>query len=144
MDEALKAAREAVVREHMALENTGEFEAVLATFDHPRYELFGTGAVFDGAEAVMGYFTRSRTPFPDQRNELIELHSSEHAVTVEFWLMGTHLGPLRVRGETVAATGRTFRLRMAAVFEFAPGRDRIVCERPYFDQAALLAQLGFG
>lgn len=144
MDEALKAAREAVVREHMALENTGEFEAVLATFDHPRYELFGTGTVFDGAEAVMGYFTRSRTPFPDQRNELIALHSSEDAVTVEFWLMGTHLGPLRVRGETVAPTGRTFRLRMAAVFEFAPGRDRIVCERPYFDQAALLAQLGFG
>ena len=30
---------------------------------------------------------------------------------------------------------------MAATFEFAPGSDKIVCERPYFDQGAVLRAL---
>ena len=31
-----------------------------------------------------------------------------------------------------------------ASFEFAPGSDRIVCERPYFDQRAVIRALGLG
>lgn len=62
-------------------------------------------------------------------------------VLVEFWLTGTHLGPLRIGYRVVAPTGRTFRVRMAASFEFAPASDKIVCERPYFDQRAVLRAL---
>ena len=40
------------------------------------------------------------------------------------------------------ATGRRFRIRMAASFEFAPGSDRIVCERPYSAADAKLWALG--
>ena len=32
--------------------------------------------------------------------------------------------------------------RMAATFEFAPGSDKIICERPNFDQGAVLRALG--
>ena len=60
---------------------------------------------------------------------------------VEFWLTGTHLGPLRLPDRTVEPTGRSFRVRMAASFEFAPGSDRIVCERPFYDQGAVLRAL---
>jgi hypothetical protein len=31
---------------------------------------------------------------------------------------------------------------MSASFEFAPDSDKIVCERPYFDQGAVLRALG--
>jgi hypothetical protein len=31
---------------------------------------------------------------------------------------------------------------MAATFEFAPDSDKIICERPYFDQGAVLRALG--
>jgi hypothetical protein len=31
---------------------------------------------------------------------------------------------------------------MAAAFEFAPGSDRIVCERPYVDPAQIARALG--
>jgi hypothetical protein len=31
---------------------------------------------------------------------------------------------------------------MAASFEFAPDSDKIVCERPFFDQGAVLRGLG--
>lgn len=130
------------VRRHMALEVTHDWDGVIATFEHPRYEMYGSGAVFDGEEAVRRYFAASRTPFPDQGNEEIAIAHAGDTVLVEFWLTGTHLGPLRLPGGTVEATGRSFRVRMAATFEFAPGSDRIVCERPYFDQAAVTRALG--
>jgi len=130
-----------VVRDHMALEITHDWDAVIATFDHPRYEMYGSGAVFDGEEAVRRYFAASRTPFPDQGNEIIAISHSDNTVLVEFWLTGTHLGPLAQGGKTIAPTGRKFRVRMAASFEFKPESDRILCERPYFDQGAVLRAL---
>ena len=130
------------VRDHMALECVSDWDAVIATFEHPRYEMYGSGAVFDGEEAVRGYFEASRTPFPDQSNEIIALAHSENTVLVEFWLMGTHLGPLKLPGRVVEPTGKSFRVRMAATFEFGEGSDKIICERPYFDQGAVLRDLG--
>ena len=130
------------VRDHMRLEVEQDWDGVIATFEHPRYEMYGSGAVFDGEDAVRAYFAASRTPFPDQGNEIIAIASDGDTVLVEFWLTGTHLGPLRLGGREVAPTGRTFRVRMAASFEFAPESDRIVCERPYFDQGAVGRALG--
>lgn len=130
------------VRRHMALEVAHDWDGVIATFAHPRYEMYGSGAVFDGEAAVRGYFAASRTPFPDQGNEIIAIAHAENAVLVEFWLTGTHLGPLKLPDRVVQATGKSFRIRMAASFEFAPGSDKIVCERPYFDQGAVVRALG--
>ena len=138
----LSAARIRMVREHMALETVHDWDAVIATFEHPRYEMYGSGAVFDGEAAVRGYFAASRTPFPDQGNEVIAIAADGDTVLVEFWLTGTHLGPLRHKGREIAPTGKAFRVRMAASFGFAPGADKIVCERPYFDQGAVTRALG--
>src|SRR5262249_4490957 len=71
-----------------------DWDGVIATFAHPRYELYGTGTVFDGEEAVRGYFAASRRAFPDQANEIITIGAAGDSVLVEFWLTGTHLGPL--------------------------------------------------
>lgn len=132
------------VRRHMHLETVHDWDGVIATFDRPRYEMHGGGQVFDGEDAVRGYFAASRTPFPDQGNEIIAIAHEGETVLVEFWLTGTHLGPLRHGGRTVEPTGKTFKVRMAASFEFAPGTDRIVCERPYFDQGMVVRALGIG
>ncbi|WP_454713624.1 ester cyclase [Caulobacter segnis] len=139
--EDLAERRIQVVRDHMALECVHDWDAVIATFQHPRYEMYGSGAVFDGETAVRGYFAASRTPFPDQGNEVIAIAHVGDTVLVEFWLTGTHLGPLKLPGRTVEATGRAFRVRMAASFEFASGSDKIICERPYYDQMAVLRAL---
>lgn len=132
-----------LVRDHMRLEITWEWDKVIDTFEHPRYELYGSGTVFDGEEQVRSYFTASRIPFPDQANEVIAIaHSdSENTVLVEFWLTGTHNGPLTVGDKVIEPTGKSFRLRMAASFEFPPGGEKIICERPYFDQSAVLKAL---
>jgi steroid delta-isomerase-like uncharacterized protein len=132
----LRDRREAVVREHMDSENRLDFEATLATFAHPRYELIATGQVFDGEGEVRQYYAASRAAFPDQRNEVLAVHHADDGVIVEFDLLGTHRGPFL----GVEPTGRAFRCRMAAVFLFT--EDRIVCERVYFDAATILRQLG--
>ncbi len=138
----LQDRRIATVRDHMALEVTHDWDAVIATFAHPRYELLGSGAVFDGEEAVRRYFAASRVPFPDQGNEIIAIAHDGNTVLVEFWLTGTHLGPLKLGARVIEPTGKSFRVRMIATFEFPPGEDRIICERPYYDQGAVLRALG--
>ena len=132
----VRAAREAVVREHMESENVHEFDVTIATFSHPRYELIATGEVHDGEAAVRAYYASSRTAFADQRNEVIAIHHADDGVIVEFDLLGTHTGALFGN----EATGREFRCRMAALFLF--DGDRINCERVYFDSATILRQLG--
>jgi ketosteroid isomerase-like protein len=141
MAQDLQQQRIDMVRRHMALEITHDWDGVIATFEHPRYELLGPGAVFDGEEAVRRYFAMSRTPFPDQANAVIAIAATDDTVLVEFWLTGTHLGPLQLGEQIIEPSGKAFRVRMAASFEFAPGSDRIVCERPYYDQTAVLRAL---
>jgi steroid delta-isomerase-like uncharacterized protein len=134
--EELRRKREELVIEHMETENRHEFDATLATFEHPRYELIGTGDVYDGPEEVARYFEETRTAFPDQRNELIALHHADDAVIVEANLYGTHDGPFR----GLPPTGRKFETRFCAMFLFE--EDRLVCERVYFDVNTVLRQLG--
>jgi steroid delta-isomerase-like uncharacterized protein len=134
----LRHRREAVVRRHMEAENVHDYDTVLATFAHPRYELMATGQVFDGEADVRRYLEVSRTPFPDQRNELVSMRSTDDGVVVELDLLGTHLGPLA----GAEPTGREFRSRMCALFLFEDEGEGIVCERVYFDSADILRQLG--
>lgn len=137
MDQAeLRAAREQIVREHMDSENRHDYDATIATFDRPRYELIGSGDVYDGEAEVRRYFAETRTAFPDQRNEPIALHHADDAVIVELKLLGTHTGSFR----GLPATGRSFECRMTALFLFED--DRLVCERVYFDIGTILRQLG--
>jgi steroid delta-isomerase-like uncharacterized protein len=134
--ESLRRKRESIVREHMDSENRHEFDATMATFEHPRYELVATGQVYDGREEVERYFEETRRAFPDQRNELVALHHAEDAVLVEAIVRGTHRGPLG----GLPPTGRGFELPILSVFMFEG--DGLVCERVYFDASTMLRQLG--
>ena len=131
LSEALRASREATVREHMESENRHDFDTTIATFDHPRYELIATGDVHDGESEVRAYFEETRTAFPDQTNEPLEFHHSDGAVVVEFLLRGTHRGPLR----GLPPTGRSFECRMCALFLFDPDGRRAGLLRPGDDPA---------
>jgi len=134
-ERAIREERERVVRTHMQAENVHDFDTVIDTFSHPRYELIATDRIHDGEAEVRGYFAETRSAFPDQRNELISLRHADDAVIVEFWLLGTHEGPLM----GIEPTGREFRCRMTAFFIFEG--TEIVCERVYFDSATILRQL---
>ena len=132
MDDERRAKRRAVVAEHMESENRLDFEATIATFSHPRYELMGSGVVHEGEARVREYFRSSRAEFPDQRNENVELRDLDDGVLAEFDLLGTH-----------ARTGGTFRSRIVAMFLFddSPDNPRIICERVYFDRQQISDQI---
>jgi steroid delta-isomerase-like uncharacterized protein len=134
----LQARREKLVLDHFADETRQDFDAVLGTFPHPHYELIASGEVHDGTEKVRQYYIDSRKAFPDQRHEIIQLRHTDDAVIVEFWLLGTHRGPLK----GLPPTGNAFRCRMIALFIFEG--DRLVCERVYFDTLTMLRQLLVG
>ena len=137
-DLSLQTRRERLVLAHFADETRQDFDAVLDTFPHPHYELIASGEVHDGLHAVRKYYADTRTAFPDQRHEIIKLRHAADSVIVEFWLLGTHRGPLR----NLPATGNTFRCRMIALFIF--DGERLVCERVYFDTLTILKQLLVG
>ena len=63
-DAELRARRERIVLDHFADEVRQDFDAVLSTFPHPRYELIATGHVFDGHDDVRRYYAQSRRPSP--------------------------------------------------------------------------------
>jgi steroid delta-isomerase-like uncharacterized protein len=132
----VRARREKVVLDHFHDEVEQDWDAVLSTFPHPRYEIVPTQTVHDGDAAVRGYYNETRLAFPDQRHEMIALRHSDDAVVVEFYLLGTHLGPLG----PVPATGGSFKVRMTAFFVFDENEE-LVCERVYFDQLSFLRQL---
>jgi steroid delta-isomerase-like uncharacterized protein len=136
ISDEVRARREQVVLDHFRDEVAQDWDATLSTFPHPRYEVIPTETVYDGDAAVRGYYDYTRTAFPDQRHQMIALRHSDDAVICEFFLLGTHRGPLG----PVPATGGAFKVRMTAFFVFDE-QEQLVCERIYFDQLSMLRQL---
>lgn len=132
------------MREHIALEGVQDWDGVIATFAYPRYEMYGSGAVYDGEAAVRAYFEKSRSAIPDQHGEIIAVAADGDTVLVEFWVIGTHLGQMELAGRTIARSGKAFRVRGASSFEFAFGSPKMLCERAYFDERSILRALGIG
>jgi len=130
------AGREAIVNEHMRLENGYDFPACAAVFHHARYELVPTGEVYDGADAVGGFLEQNRAAFPDFVFTPTRVSGGADAVLVEGRFVGTHQGTWR----GLPATGKRVDFAMALVFEFDD--DRMVNERVYFDLSSPLQQLG--
>ncbi|OHV01747.1 ester cyclase [Mycobacterium talmoniae] len=129
-------AREKLVLDHFHDEVRQNWDDVLATFPHPHYEIIPTLTVHDGDAEVRRYYHDTRVAFPDQDHEIIALRHSADAVIVEFWLRGTHLGPLG----GIPATGSRHRTRMTAYFVFDED-ENLVAERIYFDTLSMLRQL---
>ncbi|MFC9439312.1 ester cyclase [Nocardia sp. NPDC057030] len=129
-------AREKLVLDHFHDEVRQDWDATLSTFPHPHYELIAPMVVHDGDDEVRGYYRDTRRAFPDQDHEIIALRHSHDAVIVEFWLLGTHLGPLG----KIPPTGSAHRTRMTAYFVFDE-QENLAVERIYFDQLTVLRQL---
>lgn len=133
--ELVLRAREKLVLDHFHDEVRHDWDATLSTFPHPHYELIPLLRVHDGDSEVRDYYHDTKVAFPDQDHEIIDLRHSHDAVIVEFWLLGTHKGPLG----KVQATGSEHRIRVTAYFFDAD--ENLVTERIYFDQLTIVKQL---
>lgn len=127
--------REAILRSLLDAQNRQDVEASLACFAHPRYELVGNQRVYDGSDEVRRYYATTFGAFPDLKFELIAAHHADTSLVVEMWMSGSHLGSRR----DFEATGKHFRCRMAAVFQFQDAG--LIGARIYYDTGTIARQL---
>jgi steroid delta-isomerase-like uncharacterized protein len=133
----LRARRDEVVQAHLEAETLQhDPAAVLATFKRPRYDVPALGGVMDGAAGVMGFLSNLLGALPDFWLKESKRHHADDAVIVECTFGGTHKGIFA----GIAPTQRQMEVPAVLVFEFED--DGLVCERVYFDMAAVLRQLG--
>ena len=80
------------------------------------------------------------TAFPDMHRELYEMYSTGNIVVVQLALQGTHRGPLKMPGGTIAPTGKKMDGPCCDVFELIEGKvKRFDC---YPSGTVILTQLG--
>jgi ketosteroid isomerase-like protein len=80
------------------------------------------------------------TAFPDMHRELYHFYSTGNIVVVQLALQGTHRGPLKMPGGTIAPTGKRMDAPCADVFELVDGKiKRFDC---YPSGTIVLTQLG--
>jgi steroid delta-isomerase-like uncharacterized protein len=131
----LRARRQAVVDQHVDAENTGDMDAMIASFKTPRYEVFPMGAVFEGEQPVRDMVGGLIAGFPDFKFTPVKTHHSDDAVIVEGLMTGTH----KADWAGMPPKGNKLELPLVCIFDF-DGAD-LVNEKVYFDFAAVQRQL---
>ena len=99
-----------------------------------------TGTEIHGREQVLGFLGVFWDAFPDGRLETSRLLAEGSVVAAEGQFTGTHTGVMRTPAGDVAATGRHVDVPWMSSYEIRG--DELASEHLYFDQAAMLSQLG--
>jgi steroid delta-isomerase-like uncharacterized protein len=89
----------------------------------------------NGEQAVANLLSGIFKGFPDFTVDIDKTYHSEDAVILEIRMKGTNLGDWA----GLKATGRSMDIPVVCIFEF--DRDRLLCEKVYFDMATLVHQL---
>lgn len=133
-----KAARIALVEQHIMLENEHNLEGVLATFGNDaRYDDQPWGEHYEGRDGVRQFYAQLMKALPDLEILVRHRHVAEEAIVVEVVIRGTHLGPWR----GLPATGRRVELPLCGIYTF-DADDRLAGEKIYYDRGTVLRQLG--
>lgn len=124
-------------------------EAVFSGDEEAQERLYASDAVavtpdqgeVKGAKEIVEWSKEFLAGFPDAQFESEYAHESGNSAIDEGYLVGTNTGPLvGPTGESIAATGKSVRLRACDVATVEDGV--ITSHRFYFDQVELLGQLG--
>ncbi len=95
---------------------------------------------FRGREAIVQYWERFFTAFPDMNGrDEFTAESGDTAIN-EWSFSGTNSGPLESPEGTIPATGKRMTLRGCDALTVREGR--IQSHRAYYDQLAFMTQLG--
>jgi len=139
VEASVQHVREETVRRHYEAENRHDVDALLATFSETKasYDVpaFGAAGQPQGHAAIRDMWTDLLVTFPDIHHEVVRLRHGEDFVLVEYRVSGTQ----QAEWAGIPAAGRSFSIRVAAVYEFE-GED-LVCERVYTDVADWFRQL---
>ena len=91
--EDMRAARIALVEQHVRLENAHDLEGVLQTFGTTaRYDDEAWGEHYEGGAGVRQFYEQLMKALPDLEIEVVRRHVTDDAVLLEVMIRGTHLG----------------------------------------------------
>jgi steroid delta-isomerase-like uncharacterized protein len=141
-DEKLLELQKATITEHMARENRQDIPGTMATFgDRPDvfFDAVALNTVFTGREGVNAWYAALYSSFPDAE---FDVKSETHVPGVsvlETEPNGTFTG---ADFAGIKATGKRFRIRLAAFFIFDKRTGELIGERCYWDQGDFVRQLG--
>lgn len=133
-----RAARIAIVEEHIRLENAHDLEGVLATFgDTAQYDDEPWGEHHKGKDGVRSFYSSLMKALPDLEILVQKRYVTDDAIIVEVLIRGTQLGAWR----GLPPTGRRVEIPLCGVYTF-DASDRLAGERIYYDRGTVLKQLG--
>lgn len=133
-----RAARLAIIEEHVRLENAHDLQGVLGTFGkNAHYDDEAWGDHYTGIDGVQEFYQGLMTALPDLQIEILKQHVTDDNVVLEVVIRGTQLGSWR----GLPATGRRVEVPLCGVYTFDED-DRLAGERIYYDRASVLMQLG--
>ena len=133
-----RAARIAIVEEHVRLENAHDLEGVLHTFGETAlYDDEAWGEHYEGGNGVRQFYEQLMQALPDLEIDVQRRHVTDDAILLEVMIRGTHLGEWR----GLPATGRRVEFPLCGVYSF-DAEDRLAGERIYYDRGTVLRQLG--
>jgi steroid delta-isomerase-like uncharacterized protein len=136
-NEETRAARLALVEQHVRLENEHDLEGVLQTFGvNARYDDEAWGEHYGGGKGVRQFYEQLMKALPDLEIEVVRRHVTDDAVLLEV-MIRTQLGEWR----GLPATGRRVVIPLCGVYTF-DSEDRLAGEKIYYDRATVLGQLG--
>jgi steroid delta-isomerase-like uncharacterized protein len=132
------ARRQAIVDEHVRLENAHDLDGVIATFgESARYDDEPWGMHYEGRDQVREFYGQLMAALPDLSIEIVRRHVAEETIVLEVMIRGTHLGSWR----GLPATGKRVEIPLCGVYTFSAD-DRLGGEKIYYDRATVLRQLG--
>jgi len=132
-----RAARMALLDQHIRLENEHDLEGVLATFGYSaHYDDEAWGEHYEGSSGVRQFYKQLMKALPDLQIDVQRRHVTDEAILVEVVIRGTHLGEWR----GLPATGRRVEFPLCGVYTF-DAEERLAGERIYYDRATVLRQL---
>jgi len=133
-----RAARIALVEQHIRFENQHDLEGVLSTFgDTAHYDDEAWGEHHEGRDGVRRFYEQLMRALPDLVIDVQRQHVTEDAILMEVMIRGTHLGSWR----GLPATGRRVDVPLCGVYTFDRD-DRLAGEKIYYDRGTVLRQLG--
>ena len=133
------AQLEDLVRDVLRAVDAGDFDHVAQALT-PDCDFVAPGFSGRGPDAAIGWMRPFLAAFPDIAHELGTLAEGDGVVGFEMRVRGTHTEPLVTPAGAVPATGRALDLAIANVWRVEGGR--VAAYHIYFDQTAVLGQLG--
>lgn len=133
-----RAARIAIVEEHIRLENAHDLNGVIDTFGEvAQYDDEPWGEHHKGKDGVRSFYYSLMKALPDLKILVQNRYVTDDAIIVEVLIRGTQLGAWR----GLPPTGRRVEIPLCGVYTFDEN-DRLAGERIYYDRGTVLRQLG--